>query len=92
MVSYIKKKDEDKILLVQFTKLEINDSEGEDPALNWKLPAGVEVVRVGETECRTPIAKEAKIQEAETCPPAPMKRKVCLFGNGNEPEKIADVK
>ncbi|GLU16639.1 hypothetical protein SLE2022_330610 [Rubroshorea leprosula] len=90
MVSYVTEKDAERILSIEVAKLAIDDFEGEDGATKCKLPAGMEVATVEETECKTPTAKEARIPETLTCPPAPRKRK--LFGDGSEPEKMTDVK
>ncbi|XWS76746.1 hypothetical protein CRYUN_Cryun01aG0204300 [Craigia yunnanensis] len=42
--------------------------------------------------CKTPTAKEHRIPEAMTCPPAPRKRKVSFFADKHEPKKTVDEK
>ncbi|KAJ9187962.1 hypothetical protein P3X46_003369 [Hevea brasiliensis] len=43
-------------------------------------------------DCTTPTAKEHKIPDVMTCPPAPRKSKLSLAVKGNGPNKIRTVK
>ncbi|XP_022757713.1 cyclin-dependent protein kinase inhibitor SMR3-like [Durio zibethinus] len=83
MVTVCTKEDVQKVLSDKIAKLTVNVEDKE--CKNETAEA------VGDSEtCRTPTAKEHRIPEPLSCPPAPRKRKGSFSVDKTEPKKTVD--
>ncbi|XVE73557.1 hypothetical protein DITRI_Ditri11bG0128200 [Diplodiscus trichospermus] len=87
MVGFNNKEDDQQELSDKTAKLTIN-VEGRECNNGVAADAAV----ADSEACRTPTAKEHRIPEALTCPPAPRKRKSSFPAHENEPNITVDKK